>query len=96
LIARKAREPIGVATNFRDTTREQTGNVVHLGVVPKAQHQGLGRALLEESFRRFYAIGWSHARLATFTDIDGNGLQLFEGVGMYRLFHSEVLTRSIE
>jgi GNAT superfamily N-acetyltransferase len=95
LIARKAREPIGVATNFRDTTREQTGNVVHLGVVPKAQHQGLGRALLEESFRRFYAIGWSHARLATFTDIDGNGLQLFEGVGMYRLFHSEVLTRSI-
>ena len=28
LIARKAGSPVGVATNFRDTTREETGNVV--------------------------------------------------------------------
>ena len=34
LIARKGRSPVGLATNFRDTTREETGNVVHLGVVP--------------------------------------------------------------
>jgi GNAT superfamily N-acetyltransferase len=95
LIARVGVDPVAVATNFRDTTREHTGNVVHLGVVPAARHRGLGHNMLEESFRRFFAIGWSHARLATFTEPDGHGLQLFERVGMYPLFHSEVFTRPI-
>ena len=95
LIARKAGKPVGIVTNFRDTTREETGNVVHVGVAPGARHQGLGRALLQESFRKFHKLGWSHARLAVFTDVAGNGLELFEGVGMYRLFHSEVFSRSI-
>ena len=94
LLVRDASGPVGLATNFRDTTRELTGNVVHLGVMPHARRRGIGTALLEESFRRFHGRGWSHARLATFTNPRGNQLGLFESVGMHPLFHSEVLERA--
>jgi len=94
LLARDASGPVGLATNFRDTTRELTGNVVHLGVVPRARNRGTGKALLEESFRRFQGRGWSHARLATYTKPRGNQLGIFERVGLHPLFHSEVLERA--
>jgi GNAT superfamily N-acetyltransferase len=94
LLVRDASGPVGLATNFRDTTRELTGNVVHLGVVPRARHRGIGKALLEESFRRFHGRGWLHARLATYTSPRRNQLGLFESVGMRALFHSEVLERA--
>jgi hypothetical protein len=40
----------------------------------------LGRALLQESFRRFKAMGWDRAGLAT--DSRTGALSLYEHVGM--------------
>ena len=95
ILVRDASGPVGLTTNFKDTTREQTGNVVHVGVVPRARRRGIGQAMLEESFRRFNARGWGHARLATFTKPRAAGLGVFERVGMYPLFHSEVFVRNV-
>jgi GNAT superfamily N-acetyltransferase len=95
LVVRDAFGPIGLATNFRDTTRRLTGNIVHIGVAPRAQGRGIGLALLHESFRRFHARGWQHVRLATFVERDPGSPDLFDKVGMYPLFYSEVFVRPI-
>jgi hypothetical protein len=63
--------------------------------VSRMRNQGVGTALLNESFRRFREHGWTYARASSFTGRSSADLRLFESVGMRPLFHSEVLMRPL-
>ncbi len=96
VIVRDAVGPLAIALNFMDTTKANTGLTGALGVRERRRGQGLGRALLLESFDRFRSRGWSHARLATVLgmNLDDNNYNLYTGVGMRPLFDNLVLARS--
>jgi GNAT superfamily N-acetyltransferase len=96
VIVRDAVGPLAIALNFMDTTKASTGLTGALGVRERRRGQGLGRALLLESFVRFRSRGWSHARLATVLgmNLDDNNYKLYTGVGMRPLFDNLVLARS--
>ncbi|MCZ3387992.1 MAG: GNAT family N-acetyltransferase [Actinomycetia bacterium] len=96
IIVRDAEGPLAIALNFMDTTKASTGLTGLLGVRERRRSQGLGRALLLESFDRFRSRGWSHARLATVLgmDVDDDNYRLYTGVSMRPLFDNLVLARS--
>ncbi len=96
VIVRDADGPLAIALNFMDTTKASTGLTGLLGVRERRRNQGLGHALLLESFDRFRSRGWSHARLATVLgmDLDDDNYTLYTGVGMRPLFDNLVLAKS--
>jgi GNAT superfamily N-acetyltransferase len=96
VIVRDSGGPLAIALNFMDTTRASTGLTGLLGVRERRRHQGLGHALLLETFDRFRSRGWSHARLATVLgmDLDDNNYALYTGVGMRPLFDNLVLAKA--
>jgi mycothiol synthase len=70
---------VGVAINY-DYADDDEGWVQQLAVHPTHQGRGLGRAMLQESFRRFHAIGRRSCGLST--DSRTGALGLYEHVGM--------------
>ena len=70
---------VGVAVSF-DYTDNDEGWIHHLAVDKAHRGKGLGRALLEETFRRFHTRGRSKCGLAT--DSRTGALTLYEHVGM--------------
>lgn len=98
VIVRDSVGPLAIALNFMDTTKANTGLTGALGVRERRRGQGLGRALLLESFDRFRSRGWAHARLATVLgmDLDDNNYALYTGVGMRPLYDNLVLTRRLK
>ncbi|MCZ3385598.1 MAG: GNAT family N-acetyltransferase [Actinomycetia bacterium] len=97
VIARDTVGPIAVALNFMDTTKPNTGLTGLVAVRIRRRNQGLGRALLLETFDRFRGRGWSHARLATVLgmDLDDNNYSLYTGVGMRPVYDNLVLARGL-
>lgn len=87
--------PLAIALNFMDTTKERTGLVGVLGIRERRRGQGLGHALLLESFERFRSRGWSWARLATVMgmDPDDDDYSLFTDVGLFPLYDDLVLIK---
>ena len=72
---------VGVAVGMDyGTDRSDEGWVQQLAVDAAYRGRGLGRALLQESFRRFRAMGWTRAGLST--DSRTGALALYEHVGM--------------
>jgi mycothiol synthase len=70
---------VGVSINY-DYADDVEGWVEQLAVHPTYQGRGIGRALLEESFRRFRAMGRRACGLST--DSRTGALGLYEHVGM--------------
>jgi GNAT superfamily N-acetyltransferase len=97
LIVRDSDGPIGVALNFVDTTQVSTGLVGILGVLRRRQREGIGRAMLLETFDRFRARGWSHARLATVLgmDLDDTDYGLFTSVGLRPIYDNLAMVRGV-
>ena len=95
VIVRDANGPLAIALNFLDTTRPSTGLTGALGVRERRRRQGLGHALLLETFDRFRSRGWSHARLATVLgmDLDDDDYSLFTDVGMRPLYDDLVMAK---
>jgi mycothiol synthase len=71
---------VGVAINY-DYAEDVEGWVQQLAVEETHRGRGIGRALLQESFRRFYAIGRRACGVAT--DSRTGALGLYEHVGMH-------------
>ena len=71
---------VGVALNYRYDGDEE-GWTQQLAVDRRYRGRGLGRALLQESFRRFHAVGFRHCGLST--DSRTGALGLYEHVGMH-------------
>jgi GNAT superfamily N-acetyltransferase len=96
VIARDSGGPVAIALNFMDTTKATTGLVGSFGVKERRRHQGLGHALLLESFDRFRSRGWSHARLATVLgmDLDDDDYSLYVDVGMHPVYDNLVMARA--
>lgn len=95
VIVRDSEGPLAIALNFMDTTKPSTGLTGALGVRERRRHQGLGHALLLETFDRFRSRGWSHARLATVLgmDLDDDDYSLFTDVGMRPLYDDLVMAK---
>ncbi len=70
---------VGVAINY-DYADDDEGWIQQLAVHPTHQGRGLGRAMLQESFHRFHAIGRRSCGLST--DSRTRALSLYEHVGM--------------
>jgi GNAT superfamily N-acetyltransferase len=95
VMVRDAAGPLAIALNYMDTTKQSTGLTGALGVLPRRQHEGLGTALLLETFDRFRSRGWSHARLATVLgmDLDDDDYGVFARVGMRPVYDDLVLVK---
>jgi GNAT superfamily N-acetyltransferase len=73
---------VGVALNYHYGTEDDSeGWTQQLAVDRAYRGRGLGRALLQESFRRFHGVGYRHAGLST--DSRTGALGLYEHVGMH-------------
>jgi ribosomal protein S18 acetylase RimI-like enzyme len=70
---------VGVAINY-DYAEDDEGWIQQLAVHPTHQGRGLGRAILQESFRKFHALGRRSCGLST--DSRTGALGLYEHVGM--------------
>ena len=88
-------KPAGIAMNFVDTTRAETGLVGMLGVMPELRGHGIGKALLLESFSQFREQGWSSSRLATITGHRARDLQFFQSVGLKPIYVNQVYLRPV-
>jgi GNAT superfamily N-acetyltransferase len=97
LIVRDSDGPVGIALNFVDTTKGSTGLVGILGVLRRRQNEGIGRAMLLETFERFRSRGWSHARLATVLgmDLDDTDYGLFTSVGLRPIYDNLAMVRDV-
>ena len=95
VIARDTNGPVGVALNFLDTTRQLSGFTAALGVLEHRRGQGVGRAIALESFDRFRARGWQHARMATILGkrLDDNDYSFFTSIGMRPVYDDLVLVK---
>jgi hypothetical protein len=95
IIARDADRPVAVSLNFLDTMQAQSGFIAALGVLPERRREGIGHALVMESYDRFRSRGWHHARMATVLgmDIDDNDYSFYTSVGMAPLFDDLVLAK---
>jgi mycothiol synthase len=71
---------VGVAVGY-DYGPDNEGWIQHLAVDAAHRGNGLGRALLQESFRRFHALGRRECGLST--DSRTGALGLYEHVGMH-------------
>lgn len=96
VIVRDSLGPLAIALNFMDTTKASTGLIGSFGVKERRRDQGLGRALLFESFDRFRSRGWPHARLSTVLgmDLDDNNYSLYTRAGMRPLYDNLVLVKT--
>jgi ribosomal protein S18 acetylase RimI-like enzyme len=73
---------VGAALNYHYGTGDDVeGWIQQLAVDASYRGQGLGRALLQESFRRFHGVGYRHCGLST--DSRTGALGLYRHVGMY-------------
>ena len=99
VIAYRDTEPVGVCFNFVDTMRPAAGHIGMLGVARSARRQGVGRALLLESLRRFAERGWTHGRLTTIRPAEGPGGEdasgLFGSVGMTTVYDHDIVARPL-
>jgi GNAT superfamily N-acetyltransferase len=95
VIVRDGEGPVAIALNFLDTTKPSTGLTGAFGVRERRRHQGLGHALLLETFDRFRSRGWAHARLATVLgmNLDDDNYTLFTDVGMRPLYDDLVMAK---
>ncbi|MEO8108182.1 MAG: GNAT family N-acetyltransferase, partial [Actinomycetes bacterium] len=95
VIAHDAEGPVALALNFLDTTRSNTGLTGSFGVRERRRHQGLGHALLLESFGRFRSRGWAHARLATVLGMDlaDTDYSLYTAVGMRPILDDLIMAK---
>jgi GNAT superfamily N-acetyltransferase len=71
---------VGVALNFDYGPDEAEGWTQQLAVDRAYRRRGLGRALLQETFRRFHHVGYRRCGLST--DSRTGALGLYEHVGM--------------
>jgi GNAT superfamily N-acetyltransferase len=71
---------VGVALNFDYGPDEAEGWTQQLAVDRAYRRRGLGRALLQETFRRFHRVGYRRCGLST--DSRTGALGLYEHVGM--------------
>lgn len=73
---------VGVALNFHyGIDVDVEGWIQQLAVDKAYRGRGLGRALLQESFRRFHGVGYRRCGLST--DSRTGALSLYQHVGMY-------------
>jgi GNAT superfamily N-acetyltransferase len=95
VMVRDSEGPLAIALNYMDTTKERTGLTGAVGVRARRQHQGIGTALMLETFDRFRSRGWSHARLATVLgmDLDDDDYGVFARVGMRPVYDDLVLAK---
>ncbi|HEX5017973.1 MAG TPA: GNAT family N-acetyltransferase [Actinomycetes bacterium] len=95
IIARDTEGPVGLALNFLDTTREQSGFTAALGVLEHRRGEGIGRAIALESFDRFRARGWQHARMATILGkaLDDDDYGFYTDLGMQPVYDDLVLVK---
>jgi GNAT superfamily N-acetyltransferase len=71
---------VGIALNFDYGPDEAEGWTQQLAVDRAYRRRGLGRALLQETFRRFHRVGYRRCGLST--DSRTGALGLYEHVGM--------------
>ena len=72
---------VGVALNFHYGLEDDVeGWTQQLAVDEAYRGRGIGRALLQESFRRFHGVGYRHCGLST--DSRTGALGLYEHIGM--------------
>lgn len=72
---------VGAALNYHYGLDDDVGGWMQQLAVDRAYRgRGLGRALLQESFRRFHGVGYRHCGLST--DSRTGALGLYEHVGM--------------
>jgi GNAT superfamily N-acetyltransferase len=71
---------VGVALNFHYGVDDVEGWTQQLAVDEAYRGRGIGRALLQESFRRFHGVGYRHCGLST--DSRTGALGLYEHIGM--------------
>lgn len=71
---------VGVALNFHYGNDDMEGWTQQLAVDEAYRGRGIGRALLQESFRRFHGVGYRHCGLST--DSRTGALGLYEHIGM--------------
>ena len=88
------KEIVGVALNFLDN-KTNIGWIDHLGVRRNWRNQGIGKALLLHSFRKFYKDDIKHIKLNVDSESLTNAPQLYEKVGMstvqqYHVYYKEV------
>jgi GNAT superfamily N-acetyltransferase len=96
LLVTHAGQPAAVAVNFADTTLADAGLTGLFAVSPGFQGRGLGRALLLDSFARFKARSWDHARLATTYGFRPREPSVFNSVGMSPVFFNDIFLRSLD
>jgi GNAT superfamily N-acetyltransferase len=96
LVALRHEEAAGIAVNFEDTTRAQTGLIGLFAVMPHMQGQGVGKALLEQSFQQFRKMGWTHARLATIYGYRKAEPSVYRAVGMRAVHFNETFLRTLD
>jgi mycothiol synthase len=75
---------------------EGTGHVHELGVVPKKQGRGIGRALLRHSFAMFAARGIHKSRLGVDTENVTGAFELYRSVGMVPVREHLVFEKRLE
>jgi mycothiol synthase len=75
---------------------EGTGHVHELGVVPKKQGRGIGRALLRHSFAMFAARGIHKGRLGVDTENVTGAFELYRSVGMVPVREHLVFEKRLE
>jgi ribosomal protein S18 acetylase RimI-like enzyme len=76
-------EIAGVCLNWRDDGDDKMGFIARLGVRRAWRRQGLGEALLLNSFARFQDAGFTRAGLMVDSDSPTNAVALYERVGMH-------------
>ena len=96
LVALRHNEAAGIAVNFEDTTRKNTGLVGMFAVMPHMQGQGVGKALLAQSFRQFHKQGWTHARLATIYGYREGEPSIYRSAGMRPVHFNETFLRTLD
>jgi ribosomal protein S18 acetylase RimI-like enzyme len=83
LVAYDGDEIAGICLNWRDDGDEQMGWVARLGVRRPWRRQGLGEALLRNSFARFQGAGYVRAGLMVDASSLTNAVALYERAGMH-------------
>jgi len=96
VVAFRHDEAAGIAVNFEDTTQTQTGLIGLFAVMPHMQGQGVGKALLAQSYQQFQKQGWEHARLATIYGYREGEPSVYRSAGMRPVHFNETFLRTLD
>lgn len=91
-VVRRAGEPIAAIETL---DHGEAGWIPHLGVLPAARGQGLGRALLRDAFAALWDRGQRRIELAVDSDNATGATQLYESVGMRRDVSYDLFRRRV-